>query len=1249
MKKKKIVSILLTLVMVLTLIPSMAVTSQAASYDPSPSWILIGNHDGIKKSDQEWYAEMRAALEKDGTAYIRLVTDIAVNSKGDSEKAKKIADIKVKGNKVIDLAGKKLDITLYETTFMGYIYKAFTITKDAELTVVDSNGSGRIWGDSYIRAADSQQTVNNNTVNIFDVENGGKLVISASGATIETGRSKKQYVNRAYINGNHNDRHTGNVRNQTNGSVVIARLGSSVVINAGKLIARGYPRFASNDVWATRCAAIDIYSGSHILINNGELRGMGCADVINYHSNSSIGNPYDIKIRSAKLVRHKVDWLVIQKSGGSANVTEGSYGAFIFIGDKYRDSLFAEGSEYVEQDKENVVIRPKSETVYTSRNILKMKWNDRSASEYLDFWNGTENKMVEIDYKIYYPESEHHWIGTTDEYLKNNALGDDYSSSAMWYNELTFTLTNGSGEKIGEYNTSLSEKRTGGGYYLNQMFPGIASKLSMGETCILRATVEEIWASKPEIAERKVFNELFFTVVSDPANYGMKSVQLGYEGSSNNIITTQNIQYSRGLNAGSTLYTVSNDKKNVILFKWHEMPAAMRSQGLSYTARADVNNGSNIAVNSKDKCEYVYNIPSQPGTYTVRVHLNLEKNGNSIGILSNEHVARVKVVAAEAAQPSQPSQPTEPAKPVHKHRYIGKYNPVYHWKECTCGSKANIARHVMGEWTKSGTTYSRSCTGSSCAYKESYEDFSGTYKPVTNIVMNIKNYPMDGMAPHNFVHKSTDEYIVEEGYDPKFGFVLYKMTERDDSIKYPKVSIVTGDDKVQMSAYNPDAYTEPAKDPDFISWTNGNNMLMTASSNSDHDKTFVTGGKYAGYVRLEAKDGYAFNSDFDNMENFKLYTDMENITIEKYRVLNWYYDNGDKDPDDGKLVGESWYSKPPAKTSKGASKVMIIFSLTAKNEGDLNITIPEIKEGSDLKDSWAKIEGKANIGTSDFVKSSYRSNYMMKWTDGPDKNILSGSVSGNSVKAEADKKYTLTIPATNENTLPHIKIKNPEAASKVEIKDDKSVVITYDVAAAAAPVAPVTPVAPVPGVSGLPFTDVTEADWFFDSVKYVYEKNLMNGLTATTFEPGKPTSRAMIVTILYRLDGSPLVIKEHGFSDVKPGSWYEDSVAWAAANGIVTGYSATEFGPSNNITREQMAAIMYRYATYRNYDVSKKGDLTQFSDISTLSSYAAESMSWAVGTGIVSGKGSGKLAPRAGATRAEAAAMLKRFCENTGI
>ena len=246
------------------------------------------------------------------------------------------------------------------------------------------------------------------------------------------------------------------------------------------------------------------------------------------------------------------------------------------------------------------------------------------------------------------------------------------------------------------------------------------------------------------------------------------------------------------------------------------------------------------------------------------------------------------------------------------------------------------------------------------------------------------------------------------------------------------------------------------------------------------------------------------------------------------------------------------------------------------------------------------------------------------------------------------KKYTLTIPATNENALPHIKIKNPEAASKIEIKDDKSVVITYEVLSDQ----PLTDGAsatdkPLTDGASATFTDVTEKHWFNDSVQYVYEKGLMNGITEKTFEPNKPTSRAMIVTILYRLEGSPAVTGKHGFNDVKTGSWYDNAVAWAAANGIVTGYSDAEFGPSNNITREQMAAIMHRYANYKKYNTSKAGDLNAFSDKASVSSYAAESMSWAVGSGIISGKGGGNLVPRAGATRAEAAAILQRFCENT--
>ena len=1240
MKKRKIISILLTLVMLLTLIPTMGVTAQASSYKQSPSWVLIGNHNGIEKTDAEWYAMMRTFLEFQSPTYIRLATDISVDCNGDENTFKKLKDISVREKNVLDLAGHKLDITLWKSDYV-INDNVFSIEKNAELNVVDSVGKGRIWGKSKVDEKLYSDWVN--AVNIFNVKDGGKLILNAAEATIGTGVVKRASAGAmAYVEGDMNYRQHAayKVNYQTGGNVVTALENSTVIVNGGKLEARGYQSFNSRGTSVNNCAVVKSFPNSHVVINNGEFRAMDGAYCLQIKS----ANP-DVTIRSAKLYRHKADVLIqmlrvyngnIQDYNYYNNVTKEKYYNFIgYDQSKLKQDLLEEGAEYIEKDEQNVIIQPKSENVYTSRDILKMKWNRRSSGEYLDFWSGKENKIIAIDYKLYYPESDHHWIGTLDEYARSSdALGDDYSRSTMWYNQLTFTLTNGSGKKIGEYNTSLEEKNDNGGYYLNKMFPDIASKLSMGETCTLRATMEEGWASEPRVVSRKVFNELFFTVVSDPAKYGMQDIYLGEMKDSGNIDLTKKFKYSKGLNVSSLVYTVSNDKKNVIKFRWYEMPAAMRSQGLSYTARADVNNGSNIAIDSKGKCEYVYNIPSQPGTYTVRVHLNLEKNGKSIGILSNEHVVRVKVVAAEAAQPTQPA---EPSKPVHTHKYKVKSNDVYHWSECECGSKMNIEKHRLTDWKMIDHTYFRMCTIKECGYKESYEDFSGTYKPVTNIVMNLKNYPMDGMAPHNFVHKSTDEYIADEGYDPKLGLVLYKMTERDAGIKYPKVSIVTGDDKVKLAVNNPDAYEEPAKDPDFLRWFKGSNLLMTASSNSDYDKTFVTGARYGAYVTLEAKDGYAFNSDFDNMENFKLYTDMENITIDKYRVQSWYYDRGDKDPDDGKLIGESWYSKPPEKTSRGASKVIIVFGMVAKNEGDLNITIPELKEGSDLKDSWAKIEGKANIGTSDFVKSSYRSNYMMKWTDGPDKNILSGSVSGNSVKAEADKKYTLTIPATNENTLPHINIQNPEAASKVEIKDDKSVVITYEVSSDQ----------PLIDGASATFTDVTEKHWFNDSVQYVYEKGLMNGITEKTFEPNKPTSRAMIVTILYRLEGSPAITGKHGFNDVKTGNWYDNAVAWAAANGIVTGYSDTEFGPSNNITREQMAAIMHRYANYKKYNTSKAGDLSAFSDKASVSSYAAESMSWAVGSGIISGKGGGNLVPRAGATRAEAAAILQRFCENT--
>lgn len=179
----------------------------------------------------------------------------------------------------------------------------------------------------------------------------------------------------------------------------------------------------------------------------------------------------------------------------------------------------------------------------------------------------------------------------------------------------------------------------------------------------------------------------------------------------------------------------------------------------------------------------------------------------------------------------------------------------------------------------------------------------------------------------------------------------------------------------------------------------------------------------------------------------------------------------------------------------------------------------------------------------------------------------------------------------------------------------------------------------------LPFTDVRETDWFYDDVVFAYENGLFSGTTATTFSPYAPMTRAMLVTVLYRLEGEPAVTGRSGFSDVTIGSYYEAAVTWAADNGIVNGTSATTFSPSENVAREQMAAILCRYAQYKRYDTTASAALSAFSDAAAVSTYAKAPLSWAVAEKLVNGT-DGKLLPRASATRAQVAAILHRFVEN---
>lgn len=182
-----------------------------------------------------------------------------------------------------------------------------------------------------------------------------------------------------------------------------------------------------------------------------------------------------------------------------------------------------------------------------------------------------------------------------------------------------------------------------------------------------------------------------------------------------------------------------------------------------------------------------------------------------------------------------------------------------------------------------------------------------------------------------------------------------------------------------------------------------------------------------------------------------------------------------------------------------------------------------------------------------------------------------------------------------------------------------------------------------------PFADVNAGDWFYRDVLFSYEKGLMSGMDAAAFAPYANTTRAQIAVIFYRMEGSPAVEGENSFTDVVRGSgtaWFYDAVTWAQQNGIMGGYDNSSFAPNDPITREQLAAIFYRYAQYKGYDTTQGGmAIREFDDYESISDYAMGAMAWAVNTGLVKGD-SNLLYPKGTATRAELAALFHRFAEN---
>ena len=248
-----------------------------------------------------------------------------------------------------------------------------------------------------------------------------------------------------------------------------------------------------------------------------------------------------------------------------------------------------------------------------------------------------------------------------------------------------------------------------------------------------------------------------------------------------------------------------------------------------------------------------------------------------------------------------------------------------------------------------------------------------------------------------------------------------------------------------------------------------------------------------------------------------------------------------------------------------------------------------------------------------------------------------GTVSVSPSRADKGDTVTITVKPSTGYELDTLTVTD---------KDGDSVKLTYKSAnkyTFTMPGSKVTIKATFAEISeDLPFTDVAASAWYADAVQFVYENGLMTGVTTTSFGPNVTTSRAMLATILYRLEGEPSV-GSSDFTDVESGMYYTDAVAWASSKGIVTGYGDGTFLPNKAITREEMAAMLYRYASYKGYDVTNMKDLSGYSDAASVSSYAVEALQWATGEGLVTNMDDGTLTPAGPAVRAQIATILMRF------
>ena len=314
-------------------------------------------------------------------------------------------------------------------------------------------------------------------------------------------------------------------------------------------------------------------------------------------------------------------------------------------------------------------------------------------------------------------------------------------------------------------------------------------------------------------------------------------------------------------------------------------------------------------------------------------------------------------------------------------------------------------------------------------------------------------------------------------------------------------------------------------------------------------------------------------------------------------------------------------------------------SVKVKNDTGVAITVKFNGTNKDVaKDATETFSYTKPSSSSSGGSSSGKTTYKVTTSA-----VNNGGVNASPSNAEKGATITITLSPDKGYKLDKLTVTDGSGKTVSTVKKSDTV-YTFTMPASAVKVG-VSYVKATETPSGTKFNDVSANDWFASAVDYVTGKGMMNGTADNTFSPKAHTTRGMVVTVLYRLENQPST-SAASFTDVASGAYYANAVAWANANGIVSGYGSGKFGPNDKVTREQLAAILYRYAQYKKYDVSGAKSLDGYTDAQSVSSYAVPALQWANAAGIVTGKSGSKLDPKGNATRAEVAAMLMRFCEN---